>query len=177
MNYKSFLPFLLAFVFPVLAVYAWWGGFSQVSIREDVRGPYTYAYLENTGDYSKLPDVADETRDLLKHAKVAAGQPITVLYSNPELVDVGKRYARTGYLVAPGVRVYPPLQIDTVPARPVLIAQVRAGRLLAPSRAYPALGRYLQASGKGIRMPTVELYERSGSPWQMGVLTVEMPRP
>ena len=70
-----------------------------------------------------------------------------------------------------------PLQIDSLPARPVLIAQVRAGPLLAPSRAYPALDRYLQARGSGIQMPTVEIYEPSGTPLRMGLLTVEMPRP
>ena len=177
MTYKKFLPFLLAFVLPVIAIYAWWGGFSPVAIREGVRGPYTYAYLEHSGDYSKLPEVADEVRGLLKDSKVAYGMPISVLYSNPDLVDVGKRRARTGYLVAPGIQVRAPLQIDSLPARPVLIAQVRAGPLLAPSRAYPALDRYLQARGSGIQMPTVEIYEPSGTPLRMGLLTVEMPRP
>jgi hypothetical protein len=176
-NYKKFLPFLLAFVLPVIGIYAWWGGFSPVDIREGMRGPYTYAYLEHSGDYSKLPEVADEVRGLLKDGKVAYGLPIAVLYSNPDLVDVGKRRSRAGYLVAPGIQVRAPLQIDTLPARPVLIAQVRAGPLLAPSRAYPALDHYLQARGSGIRMPTVEIYEPSGTPLRMGLLTVEMPRP
>lgn len=176
-NYKKFLPFLLAFVLPIVAIYAWWGGFSPVDIKEGMRGPYTYAYLEHSGDYSKLPDVANEVRGLLMDSKVAYGLPITVLYSNPDLVDVGKRRSRTGYLVAADVKVRAPLQIDSVPTRPVLIAQVRAGRLLAPSRAYPALDHYLQASGGGIRMPTVEIYEPSDSPLRMGLLSVEMPRP
>jgi len=173
--FKKLLPFLLAFVFPIVAIYAWWGGFNPVEIREEVRGPYTYAYLEHQGDYSKLPELAEEARDLLKG--VETGLPVTVLFSNPDLVDVGKRRARTGYLVASGTQVRAPLRIDTVPARPVLIAQVRAGHLLAPSRAYPALDRYLQARGSGIQMPTVELYEPSGTPLRMGLLTVEMPRP
>jgi len=176
-NYKKFLPFLLAFVLPIVAIYAWWGGFSPVDIREGMRGPYTYAYLEHTGDYSKLPEVAEEARGLLKDSKVAYGLPISILYSNPDLVDVGKRRSRTGYLVEVGVKVRAPLRIDSVPTRPVLIAQVQAGRLLAPSRAYPALSRYLQARGGGIRMPTVEIYEPSGTPLRMGMLTVEMPRP
>ncbi len=172
---KKLLPFLLAFVLPVVAIYAWWGGFSPVDIREAVRGPYTYAYLEHRGDYSKLPELAAEVRDLLRG--VEHGQPITVLFSNPDLVDVGQRRAHTGYLVAAGTQVRAPLRIDSVASRPVLIAQVRAGHLLAPSRAYPALDRYLQARGSGIQMPTVELYEPSGTPLRMGLLTVEMPRP
>lgn len=177
MPYKKYLPFLFAFALPLIVVYAWWGGFSKVVISEAVRGPYTYAYLEQTGDYSKLPDLADEVRGRLKDAKVAHGLPITVLYSNPDLVEVGDRRARSGYLVEPGTAVRAPLQIDTIPARPVLLAQVRAGSLLAPSRVYPALDRYMQARGGGIRMPTVEIYEHADAPWHMGVLSVEMPRP
>lgn len=177
MYLKKFLPFLLAFVLPIVAIYAWWGGFSPVSLSEGERGPYTYAYLEHSGDYSKLPDVADEVRGLLRDGKVAHGLPITVLFSNPDLVDVGQRRARTGYLVEPGTRVREPLRIDTIPVRPVLIAQVRAGALLAPSRVYPALDRYAQARGSGIRMPTVEIYEASGTPLRMGLMSVEMTRP
>lgn len=170
---KKLLPFLLAFILPIVSIYAWWGGFNPVEIREEVRGPYTYAYLEQRGDYSRLPPLAEEARDLLKG--VAHGQPITVLYSNPDLVDVGERRARTGFLVAADVKVRAPLQIDSVPARPVLVAEVRAGHMMAPSRAYPALDRYLQARGGGIRMPTVEIYAPSDTPLRMGVLTVEMP--
>jgi hypothetical protein len=97
-NLKKFLlglrPFLLAFVLPLLLVYTWWGGFNQVRIEESVAGPYTYAYLESQGDYSKLPDKAVEASETLQSAGIEPGKPITVLYSNPDLVDVGKRYAR-----------------------------------------------------------------------------------
>lgn len=174
MNYKKFLPFLLAFVLPLLAIYTWWGGFNPVTIERAVGGPYTYAYLENTGDYSKLPNLVAQVRQELLAAKVAPGQPITVLYSNPDVVDVGERRARTGFLVAPGSRVSLPLMIDTVPARPVLVARIQAGNLLAPGRAYAALDQYLQARGQGIRMPTVEIYQSSDSVLHMGKLTVEM---
>ncbi len=174
MNYKKFLPFLLAFVLPLLAVYAWWGGFNPVTIEEAVSGPYTYAYLEHTGDYSKLPDLSSQVRQELSDARVLFGNPITVLYSNPDVVDVGERKARTGFLVPEGTKVPGDLLVDTLPRRAVLATTLQAGSLLAPGRAYAALDRYLQARGQGIRMPTVELYEPSGSVLRMGRLTVEM---
>lgn len=177
MHYKRFLPFLLAFVLPLLIVYAWWGGFSPVQISRTVRGPYTYAYLEHTGDYAKLPDRLDEARHALEAAGIRPGQAITILYSNPEVVPRSERRARVGFLVEPGTRVGPPLGIDTVPRRAVLTAQVRAAVLLAPSRAYQALDDYLQARGAGIRMPTVEIYEESDSFFRMGRLSVEVEQP
>jgi len=175
-NLKKYLPFLFAFVLPLLAVYTWWGGFNQVQIEETITGPYTYAYLESAGDYAKLPDKAVEARAALRAAGIEAGRPITVLYSNPDLVDVGDRRARTGFLVPPGSKAPLPLEVDTIAARPVLVVRVRAGSLLAPGRAYAALDEYLQARGKGIRMPTVELYAASDSLWRMGQLSVEMER-
>jgi len=173
-NLKKFLPFLLAFLLPLLAVYTWWGGFNPVQIEESVAGPYTYAYLESKGDYSKLPDKAVEARSELQSAGIKAGKPITVLYSNPDLVDVGDRRARTGFLVPPGSKAPLPLEVDTIAARPVLVVRVRAGSMLAPGRAYAALDEYLQARGNGIRMPTVEIYEASDSVLRMGQLSVEM---
>jgi hypothetical protein len=176
-NPKKFLPFLLAFVLPLLAIYTWWGGFNPVEIEEAVAGPYTYAYLESSGDYSKLPDKTVEARAALRSAGIVPGQPITVLYSNPDLVAVGERRARTGFIVPPGSKPPLPLEVDTIPARPVLVVRVRAGSMLAPGRAYAALDGYLQARGKGIQMPTVEIYQASDSVWRMGLLSVEMPRP
>jgi hypothetical protein len=171
---RHVLPFLLAFVLPLVAIFAWWGGFRAVTIEPGVAGPYTYAYLEQQGDYSKLPALAGEVGKELAAQKIQAGLPITVLYSNPDLVDVGQRVARTGFLLPEGVRVRAPLLQDRFPARSVLVARIRAGSLLAPSKAYAALDRYQQARGRGIVMPTVEIYAPATSPLAMGTLTVEM---
>ena len=141
--HKRFLPFLLAFVLPLVAVYAWWGGFNRVLIDVQMRGPYTYAYVEHTGDYAKLAD----------------------------------RLARVGYLVATGSAVPASLQIDSLPARRVLVARVRAAMLLAPSRAYQALDDYLRPEGKSIAIPAVEIYEASGSVLRPGLLAVEVNSP
>jgi len=175
-SFRRFIPFLVAFVLPLFVIYAWWGGFNSVEIAPaQVRGPYVYAYVEHTGDYAKLPDRQAKVEQTLLNAKVPLGHGITVLYSNPDTVKIGDRVARIGYLVPAGTKVYEPLKVDTIPARPVLLAKVRSAVLLAPSRAYQALDDYLQAKGQGIRMPTVEIYETSASPFAMGTLYVEMP--
>ncbi len=177
MTFKRLIPFLVAFVLPLLAVYAWWGGFNPVSIDETaVRGPYTYAYLEHSGDYSKLPDKQAKVVGHLKAQGIAAGQAISVLFSNPAEVNVNERRSHTGFLVPERAVVAEPLKLATIPARPVLLVRVRAAVLMAPSRAYHALDVYTQARGQGIRMPTVELYETSDSALRMGTLSVEMPR-
>ena len=174
---KRFLPFLLAFVLPLLLIYVWWGGFNGVSIQEAVRGPYTYVYQEHVGDYAKLTDVQMEVRKRLAMQNVPPGLAITVLESNPDLVSKAERRGRAGYLVPEGTQVAEPLKLATIPARPVLLAQVRAGILLAPSKAYLALDRYLRSQNMGMVMPTVEIYESSDSLWAMGLMSVEMSLP
>lgn len=174
MSYKRYLPFLLAFVLPIVLVYAWWGGFNAVDIRSEVRGPYTYAYLEHTGDYTKLPRMLEDVRRQLKEQGIAPGLPITVLYSDPAAVAKSERKARIGCLVPAGTKVKTPMQVDIIAARRMLLAEVQAGMLLAPSKAYQALGNHLEAQGKTIRMPTVELYAASDKVLKMGVLTVEI---
>ncbi len=177
LNLKRLLPFLLAFVLPLVVVYAWWGGFNPVDIEQAVRGPYTYAYVEHTGDYAKLADQLPRVRAALERAGIRPGDAFSVLYSHPDVVARSDRRARVGYLVAPGTAVPPSLQIDTLPARPVLIARVRAAMLLAPSRAYQALDAYLREDGKSIAMPAVEIYAASGSVLRPGLLTVEVASP
>ena len=171
---KRLVPFLVAFVLPIVAIYAWWGGFNPVRIQSEMRGPYTYAYLEQTGDYSKLTDRQQEARRALVAQGIEPGHAITVLFSNPDVANVNERKGRTGYLIPAGAQVREPLQQDHIAARRVLAARVQAGALLAPSRAYQALDRHLQAQGRGIRMPTVEIYAPSGSVLEMGSLIVEM---
>lgn len=171
---KRLAPFLLAFVLPLLATFAWMGGFNSVEIAPATRGPYTYAYVEHTGDYAKLPDAQHEARQALRQQGIAAGLGIAVLYSNPDVVAKGARHARAGFLVAPGSVVAEPLRLDTLAARPVLVARVQASPRLAPSKAYAALDKYQQARRRGIVMPTVEIYQPSDKPYRMGVLSVEM---
>lgn len=176
MGFRRFIPFLAAFVLPLLVVYGWWGGFNQVEVVEgQMRGPYHYAYVEHLGDYAKLPDQQAKVEKALIAANIKPGPAITVLYSNPDVVNVNARRARVGYLAPADAKVFDPVKLGDIPARRVLLARVQAAVLLAPSRVYQHLDKRLQAQGRGIAMPTVEIYEPSGNPMSMGVLTVEMP--
>ncbi|MCS6785428.1 MAG: GyrI-like domain-containing protein [Thiobacillaceae bacterium] len=174
---KRLLPFLLAFVLPIVLIYAWWGGFNPVELHRGLRGPYTYAYVEHVGDYADMAERLPELRRQLEAAGIAAGPSIAVLYSDPGRVPRDQRRARVGYVVPAGSRPPAPFLLDTLPTRQVLSARVRATWMLAPSRAYQALHEALAAEGGTIRMPTVELYEDSGSPWRPGVMTVEVETP
>jgi len=164
---KHWLPFLLAFVLPLILTYWWWGGFNQASFEITQRGPYHFAYMTQKGDYSKLPEKQQEVLGRLQQQGVAAGTPITLLLNDPRTTPKRDWSAQTGYLVDAQARVSEPLAIGDVAARQVLVVKVKAQLLLAPGKAYAALIDYLDAHHMKFNPPTVELY-------QVGVLTVEM---
>ncbi|MFN3397029.1 MAG: AraC family transcriptional regulator [Sulfurimicrobium sp.] len=155
---KPWLPFLLAFVLPLILIYWWWGGFNKASFEIAQRGPYHFAYMTQEGDYSKLPDRQQEVLGRLQQQG---------LLNDPRATPKRDWRAQVGYLVDAHARVSEPLAIGDVPARQVLVVKVKAQLLLAPGKAYAALVDYLDAHHMKLRLPTVELYRD-------GVLSVEM---
>lgn len=164
---KHWIPFLLAFVLPLILVFWWWGGFNSASFEQVQRGPYRYAYMTQKGDYYKLPEKQQEVLTHLQEQGVKAGTAVTVLLNDPRSTPKREWSAQVGYLVDAEAKVGDPLTLGNIPVRAVLLVKVKAQPLLAPGKAYSALLGYLDEHKMKLNLPTVELY-------QDGVLTVEM---
>ncbi|MFA7238942.1 MAG: GyrI-like domain-containing protein [Sulfuricellaceae bacterium] len=161
--------FLLVFLLPVAGVVWWWGVFAETRIVADQTcGPYHYAYLVQNGDFSKLPEAQQTALRELKHQKIATGAPITVLLTDPRTTARKEWTAQVGYLVEADAKVAEPLKLADIPARRVILAQVRAHPSLAPGKAYAALIAYLDAHGMKLVLPTVETYQGSELTVEMG---------
>ena len=165
---RQWLSFLLAFALPTLGILWWWGLFSTASVEVAERGPYRYAYLEAEGPYSKLVTKRGEVEGALRQQGVELHRSITIIFDDPRITPDDKLRARTGFLIASDFTPPAPLKVDTVPARRVLSASIKAHPVFAYGKAYAALLDYTQQHHMRLRMPTVELYDAS-------VLTVEMP--
>lgn len=163
---KHWIPFLLAFVLPLILVFWWWGGFNQASFELVQRGPYHYVYMSQKGDYYKLPEKQQEVLKLLQQQGVKAGAAVTLLLNDPRSTPKRDWSAQVGYLVDAGTQVSEPLFMGSVPVRQVVEVRVKAQPLLAPGKAYSALLDYLDEHHMKLNLPTVELY-------QDGVLTLE----
>lgn len=172
---KQWPAFVLAFLLPLLAVFWWWGGFNTVSVTETVAGPYRYAYLDYEGPISNMRKSQREVLDKFTTAKVAAGDTINVILTDPRAAN-GKVRAHLGYILADTATIPEGLKEGRIERRPVYIAQVQAAVLLAPSKAYQALSNTLKPGGKAITMPTVELYRPAGQADRIGTFTLEMNR-
>lgn len=173
---KHWLSILVAFIVPIIVVFWWWGGFNSVNIAEAQRGPYRYAYLEHHGDLSKLPETQRKVRQAMETQHLKAGAMITVLLDDPRKVEKKSLRAQTGFLLDASAMVAEPLKLGSIPVRPVLVADVHATAILAPSKAYQALHDYLKPRQAEIRMPTVEIYTAADEVYRVGSLSVEMER-
>lgn len=172
---KQWPAFLLAFVLPIVLVYAWWGGFRTASTTETQAGPYRYAYLDYEGPISAMRKTQRAVSQAFVKSGVQPGDTFTVLLSDPRSSN-GKVRAQIGYTLADGAKLPPGLKEGTIVRRPVLAVSVQAAILLAPSKAYQALFEHVQRQGGDIRMPTVEIYRPAAKTSQMGVFTLEMQR-
>ncbi len=165
---KQHLFFLLAFLLPTIIVLWWWGLFRTPVMNMELRGPYRYAYLEVQGPYSKLAGKQQEVAAELRKQGIVAGKSFTVIYDDPRKTKSGERHARTGYLIEAGVTPQPPLLVDTIPARRVVVSEIKAHPLIAYGKVYGTLIDFSKREGDVLHMPTVEIYSAS-------TLTVEMP--
>jgi hypothetical protein len=172
---KQWPAFVLAFVLPLLAVFWWWGGFNAVSVSETEAGPYRYAYLDYEGPISNMRKPQREVLDKFTLAKVAAGDTINLILTDPRAGN-GKVHAHVGYILGETAAIPAGLKEGRIARRPVYIAEVQAVVLLAPSKAYQALADTLKLQGKTLTMPTVELYRPAGQNNRVGHFTLEMNR-
>lgn len=172
---KQWPAFVLAFLLPLVAVFWWWGGFASVSITTTEAGPYRYAYLDYDGPISNMRKTQRSALEKFTAAQVEAGDTISVILTDPR-ADNGKVRAQLGYLLAETAPVPAGTKEGRIARRPVYAARVQAAVLLAPSKAYQALSETLEAEGRSLAMPTVELYKPAGQANRIGTFTLEMDR-
>ncbi len=156
---KQWLAFLLAFVVPLLLIFWWWGVFNSATVEMAQRGPYVYAYVDNVGDYTDLPQRQQKMLQTLHDQGVREGASVMVLYDDPRVTEKKKLRARVGYMVDPAARVHDPVKLAEVPLRRVVLVRVNAQPLMAPGKAYSALLDYLDKNHLPFKLPTLEIFQ------------------
>jgi len=166
---KKQLPyFLLVFLLPVIAVLWWWGLFSSATLTVSSEGDYRYAYLDAQGVYSKLVKKQDEVLFELKKQNITPGAEVALLMSDPRTTPHDDLIAQAGFMIGKDVNPLPPLKVNTIAKREVVVAEIKAHPLLAYGKVYSTLLDYARQHNTGLHLPTLEIYEHS-------ILRVEMP--
>jgi effector-binding domain-containing protein len=164
---KGWVAFLLFFVVPILVVFWMMGALNPVTVETGSRGPYDYAYIVHSGDYSKIIDKQGEVFHRLEDQGIKAGMPIALLLNDPRSTAKKQLRSEAGYTIDPAAQPKEPLLKGHIPQRQAIVVRVKANPLLAPSKGYKALIAYLDEHHLPFNLPTVEMYHD-------GVLTIEM---
>jgi effector-binding domain-containing protein len=165
---KNLNYFLLFFVLPVTAMLWWWGLFSSASLEVTTSPAYDYVYLDAEGPYSKLASKQDEVLFYLKQQNIPHQASLTLVMTDPRTTPYKSLLARTGFVVSADTTVKEPLKLGHLDAQKVVATQIKAHPLLAYGKTYSKLLDYCKSHDMKLKLPTVEIFERS-------VLRVEMP--
>lgn len=165
---KQYIYFGLFCLVPVVAMLAWWGLFSRVTLKVETAPAYDYVYLDAEGPYSKLTSKQDEVRFYMKQQNIPHQGSFTLVMTDPRTTPYKSLLARTGYVVDHPVEVKAPLNLGHQDAQQVVAVEIKAHPLLAYGKTYSTLLDYCKQHDMKLKLPTVEIFQHS-------VLRVEMP--
>jgi hypothetical protein len=138
-----------------------------VKVVEAVTGPYTFAYREYTGDYSRTAPVFAELREALSREGISPGPSVGIYLDDPEKTPAAAQRCFCGAIVEAAdqgklEKLRGRFKIEHIGRATRMVAECRfAGRSRAgeSSRYYAALNEY--AGKKGYA--TLEAFELYGA--------------
>jgi len=148
---------------------AYMGVFSKVTVSEEKTGPYTYAYEQFVGPYSKTGPVFAYMCSSLKKDGVKTTKSLGVYYDDPKTVPQDKLKSDCGCVIenadlAKLPKLLEKYTIRTLPAKNRIVATFPLRNMfsymIGPMKVYPVLNKY--AISKGYTITGVyELYDKA----------------
>lgn len=166
---KYIILALLVIAALLLAVYAYYGGFSEIQFRKVTRDAETLVYEEMKGDYSQCGPVMDRVYySLLNDYKVQTYKGFGLYYDNPKEVakenlrsDIGCLLEKTD--TAKIASIAQKFKVKTYEGGDFIETQFpnkgMVSVLVGVMRVYPALDAYMKESGYVSKDAIMEIYD------------------
>ncbi|NOY79151.1 MAG: GyrI-like domain-containing protein [Calditrichaeota bacterium] len=138
------------------------GFFNSVTLSKQEKGPYKIVCLPHTGPYYQTAKTIQKVKDILQTTAIKAGEPCALFYDNPKNVPQNKLRSKGGVLVQQVISLKPPLQLEEIPARPVIVGKIKAHPAFAPIKVYPKLHKWLEQHHLKAGTPSLEIYHTNG---------------
>ncbi len=168
---KSFFK-NLAILVGVLVVLAlinrrYLGGFNKVEVKEQMMGPYTIAYTEFVGDYSKVWPSMDKVYLALSGAGILSATGVGIYYDDPTVISWENLRSDVGAIVVGNEITKVPqsaeLKIKNIGGKMSMVAEFpiknSVSYMAGVIKVYPALKKYMIAKGYSSEVPVMELYD------------------
>jgi hypothetical protein len=163
------LQVLIGIVFTVVIlifVFLWFGGFfTKLTVVEKEMGPYTFAYQEFIGPYSKTKNVFEQVYKILVENSITSEIGIGIYFDDPKEVPADKLKSHCGSVITEeeAKKLQGKLQTDTIPKGKAIVVDFPYKSVLSymvgPMRVYPVLSRYALEKGYAQTTKGIEVYD------------------
>lgn len=152
MQFLKKLLTIVVIVAVVLVLARWYlGGFSKVAIKEQPMGPYTIAYSEFVGEYSKVGPVMDKVYETLSGAGILSATGVGIYYDDPAVIEPENLRSDVGAIVVRSDITKVPqsdeIKIKNIAGKQSIVAEFSiknsTSYMVGVIKAYPTLKKYM----------------------------------
>ena len=169
---KIILSAVVVIVLLLTAVYAYYGGFSKIEIKEESQGGEVFVFEEAVGDYSQTPDITNKIYySLLNDFKIETTKGAGIFIDNPQNTDKNKLRSELGCLLdAPAdsatmVKISEKFKIKALPEGKYLVTEFpfkgTMSVFVGIIKVYPAIMDYVEKNNYK-QQPLTEIYDTPG---------------
>lgn len=165
--FKTILRLAVIIVVLALINRRYLGGFNKVEVKEQMMGPYTIAYTEFVGDYSKVWPSMDKVYLALSGAGILSATGVGIYYDDPAAISGENLRSDVGAIVVGNEITKVPqsaeLKIKNIGGKMSMVAEFpiknSVSYMAGVIKVYPALKKYMIAKGYSSEVPVMELYD------------------
>lgn len=159
------MKYILVFVFVMVISFALYlanylGTFKGVTIKEDIRGPYTMIYKVHTGPYHKIIKAIGAVEDWAKTQNLDCKLSFGQYFDNPEQQEEARLKSHGGCIVSSLPESIPDeFQVQELPQRRYVVAVFEGSPGIGPLKVYPKAAEYMSEHRLTQDGAVIEVYE------------------
>ena len=135
------------------------GLLKNVTIKEDVRGPFHVLYQEHRGAYFQISSVIMRVESQAKQENLDCLEAFGEFFDNPKEVDEDRLRSRGGCMShAPYPHVPKGNETDRIPEQRYVVAQFDGSPAVGPWKVYPKVQAYIEEHRLHATDEAIEIY-------------------
>ncbi len=158
-----------ASVIVIIVVFLFYMGmFSQISIKRQVKGPYTFSYVEHIGPYHEVGKVMIKLDSKMREFGFNSTDGLGIYYDDPKKTPKDKLRSEVGSIITADdmdkvEANRDKLNFKTIEKKNYLIAEFPIKNMMSymfgPMKIYPAFAKYLEEKNITVPDKGLELYD------------------
>ncbi len=160
---------ILAIAIVLIVVFLFYmGTFTQVSIKEQEKGPYTFSYVEHVGPYHEVGKVMMALDSKMRDLGFNSTDGLGIYYDDPKKTPKDKRRSEVGSIITADdmdkiEANSGKLDFKTIEKKNYLVSEFPIKNMLSymlgPMKIYPAFAKYLEEKRISVPNKGLELYD------------------